>query len=121
MVHQGCKVSHFPPTPILTDTILITGAAHRPGAPAPYDARYILRPETVESLFIAYRLTGDQRYRDYGWQIFQAIERHCKIETGGYASIFNVAAVPVEHEDKMETFFMVSALFGSDMVGKYKY
>ncbi|KAI8981325.1 glycoside hydrolase [Trametes punicea] len=82
----------------------------KPGAPAPYDARYILRPETVESLFIAYRLTGDERYRNYGWQIFQAIERHCKIDTGGYASIINVDNVPVEHEDKMETFLMSETL-----------
>ena len=67
----------------------------------------IRRPETVESLFIAYRLTGDQRYRDYGWSIFQAIEKHCKIESGGYASVLNVDMVPVEYEDKMETFLMV--------------
>ncbi|TBU62424.1 glycoside hydrolase [Dichomitus squalens] len=82
----------------------------KPGAPAPYDARYILRPETVESLFIAYRLTGDEKYRQYGWNIFKAIETHCKIETGGYASIINVDAVPVEHEDKMETFLMSETL-----------
>ncbi|KAI0673906.1 glycoside hydrolase [Trametes maxima] len=82
----------------------------RPGAPAPYDARYILRPETVESLFIAYRLTGDERYRKYGWQIFESIEKHCKIETGGYASIINVDQVPVEYEDKMETFLMSETL-----------
>lgn len=79
----------------------------RPGAPAPYDARYILRPETVESLFIAYRLTGDDKYRRYGWKIFQAIENHCKVSTGGYASILNVDQVPAEFEDKMETFLMV--------------
>ncbi|TBU26799.1 glycoside hydrolase [Dichomitus squalens] len=82
----------------------------KPGAPAPYDARYILRPETVESLFIAYRLTGDEKYRQYGWNIFKAIETHCRIETGGYASIINVDAVPVEHEDKMETFLMSETL-----------
>ncbi|KAH9885458.1 glycoside hydrolase [Cubamyces lactineus] len=82
----------------------------KPGAPPPYDARYILRPETVESLFIAYRLTGDDRYRKYGWQIFQAIERHCKIQSGGYASILNVDQVPVEYEDKMETFLMSETL-----------
>ncbi|KAI0830846.1 glycoside hydrolase [Trametes gibbosa] len=92
----------------MPDDWYIKGA--RAGQPAPYDARYILRPETVESLFIAYRLTGDQRYRDYGWQIFQAIERHCKIETGGYASIINVDQVPVEYEDKMETFLMSETL-----------
>lgn len=71
-------------------------------------------PETVESLFIAWRLTGDRRYREYGWNIFQAIEKHCRIESGGYASIFNVDAVPVEYEDKMETFLMVCSQNDSD-------
>ena len=90
----------------------------RPGAPPPYDARYILRPETVESLFIAYRLTRDDKYRRYGWQIFEAIERHCRVEEGGYTTVLNVDAVPVEHEDKMETFLMVSACaFGPRMDG----
>jgi hypothetical protein len=96
----------------------------RPGEDPPYDARYILRyvacsqkqtcdshrpisPETVESLFIAFRLTGDVRYREHGWNIFQSIEKHCRIETGGYASILNVDEVPARHEDKMETFLMV--------------
>jgi len=82
----------------------------RPGEPAPYDARYILRPETVESLFLAFRLTGDNRYRDWGWDIFQAIEKHCKVQTGGYASIINVDEVPAEQEDKMETFLMSETL-----------
>lgn len=68
------------------------------------------RPETVESLFIAWRLTGDSRYRDYGWSIFEAIETHCRVETGGYASILNVDELPVTHEDKMETFLMVSVI-----------
>jgi Glycosyl hydrolase family 47 len=66
-----------------------------------------VRPETVESLFTAFRLTGDQRYRDQGWAIFQAIEKHCRIPSGGYATIVNVDEVPVQHEDKMETFFLV--------------
>jgi endoplasmic reticulum Man9GlcNAc2 1,2-alpha-mannosidase len=64
----------------------------------------------VESLFIAYRLTGDEKYRDYGWRIFSSIERHCKVETGGYASIINVDEVPATKEDKMETFLMVCAI-----------
>ena len=64
-------------------------------------------PETVESLFIAYRLTGDVRYREYGWKIFQSIEKHCRLESGGYASILNVDDIHSEKIDKMETFFMV--------------
>ncbi|KZS93510.1 glycoside hydrolase [Sistotremastrum niveocremeum HHB9708] len=77
---------------------------------AALDARYILRPETVESLFIAFRLTGDSRYRDWGWQIFQSIEKHCKVPTGGYAGVTNVDIVPPELEDKMETFMMSETL-----------
>ena len=66
------------------------------------------RPETVESLFIAYRLTGDEIYREHGWKIFQAIEKHARVSTGGYATVLNVDANPAELEDKMETFFLVS-------------
>lgn len=80
------------------------------GEDPPYDARYILRPETVESLFIAFRLTGDVRYRNYGWEIFQAIEKYCRIETGGYASILNVDDVKSRLEDKMETFLLSETL-----------
>ncbi|ESK93354.1 glycoside hydrolase family 47 protein [Moniliophthora roreri MCA 2997] len=82
----------------------------KPGEFPPYDARYILRPETVESLFLAFRLTGDARYRNWGWNIFQAIEKHCRVPTGGYASIINVDEVPSRMEDKMETFMMSETL-----------
>ncbi|CAE6506090.1 unnamed protein product [Rhizoctonia solani] len=75
-----------------------------------YDARYILRPETVESLFLAYRLTGDPKYRRWGWGIFQSIEKHCKVPTGGYATILNVDKLPVRWEDKQETFLLSETL-----------
>ena len=32
---------------------------------------YILRPETFESYFILWRLTHDQKYRDWGWEAVQ--------------------------------------------------
>jgi mannosyl-oligosaccharide alpha-1,2-mannosidase len=84
--------------------------AVRQGEPPPYDARYILRPETVESLFIAFRLTGNQRYRRRGWEIFQSIETHCRVNTGGYASVINVDELPARKEDRMESFFMSETL-----------
>lgn len=64
-------------------------------------------PETIESLFIAYRLTGDDRYREYGWKIFQSIEKHCRLDSGGYVSILDVDNVESGKIDKMETFFLV--------------
>ncbi|KAJ7069712.1 glycoside hydrolase [Mycena amicta] len=88
----------------------IKGAHQRPGELPPYDARYILRPETIESLFIAYRLTGNEKYRDWAWRIFSAIETHCRVESGGYASIINVDEVPSRLEDKMETFMLSETL-----------
>ena len=69
----------------------------------------------MESLFIAYRLTGDRRYRDDGWRIFEAIEKHCRVPSGGYAAIINVDENPATQEDKMETFLMVRDPFNVRM------
>lgn len=32
---------------------------------------YLLRPETVESYFILWRVTHDQKYRDWGWEVVE--------------------------------------------------
>ncbi|KAJ3770678.1 glycoside hydrolase family 47 protein [Lentinula raphanica] len=82
----------------------------RPGGPSSYDARYMLRPETVESLFIAWRLTGDIRYRTYAWGIFTSIEKHARVPGGGYATVLDVDTVPVSLDDKQETFFLSETL-----------
>ncbi|GAA5855970.1 hypothetical protein JCM8547_000435 [Rhodosporidiobolus lusitaniae] len=76
----------------------------------PIDARNILRPETVESLFVAYRLTGDPVYREWGWTIFQTFVEHCRLPDGGFASILDVDEVPVKYEDRMETFWISETL-----------
>lgn len=34
---------------------------------------YILRPEVIESYFYMYRLTKDQKYRDWGWEAVEVI------------------------------------------------
>lgn len=68
---------------------------------------FYFRPEAIESLFVAFRLTGDERFRKYGWEIFQAIEAHCRVETGGYSGVLNVDDLPVARLDHMETFFLV--------------
>ena len=39
----------------------------------PNDAHYLLRPETVESLFYLYYFSGNKTYQDWGWQIFQVL------------------------------------------------
>ena len=37
----------------------------------PNDAHYLLRPETIESLWYLYYITGNKTYQDWGWNIFQ--------------------------------------------------
>ena len=37
----------------------------------PNDSHYLLRPETIESLWYLYYVTGNKTYQDWGWNIFQ--------------------------------------------------
>ena len=37
--------------------------------------RYILRPEALEAFWYMYALTGDKKYREWGWKIFQKFEQ----------------------------------------------
>eukprot|EP00054_Salpingoeca_dolichothecata_P033815 m.268074 g.268074 ORF g.268074 m.268074 type:complete len:658 (+) comp35434_c0_seq1:75-2048(+) len=74
------------------------------------DAHNLLRPETVESLFIMYRLTKDPVYRDWGWKIYQNFEKHCRVSTGGYSSLRNVKRSSPGFRDKMESFFLGETL-----------
>jgi mannosyl-oligosaccharide alpha-1,2-mannosidase len=55
----------------------------------PQDGHNLLRPETVESLFILYRITKKKIYREWGWKIFLQFEKHCQVE-GGYTSLVRV-------------------------------
>ncbi|EFC49077.1 predicted protein [Naegleria gruberi] len=71
---------------------------------------YLLRPETVESIFIMYRVTGDEKYREWGWKIFQAIESKCKIASGGYSGLRNVATQSPVHDDFQQSFFLAETL-----------
>ncbi|GKV36969.1 hypothetical protein SLEP1_g45050 [Rubroshorea leprosula] len=74
------------------------------------DRHNLLRPETVESLFVLYRITQDQKYREWGWQIFEAFEKYTKVGSGGYTSLDDVTTIPPQRRDKMETFFLGETL-----------
>lgn len=74
------------------------------------DRHNLLRPETVESLFVLYRITEDPMYREWGWQIFEAFEKYTKVDSGGYTSLDDVTMLPPHRRDKMETFFLGETL-----------
>lgn len=70
---------------------------------------YLLRPETVESFYILHFLTGDPIYREWGWEVFLAIEKHCKTSIA-YGSIKNVQDTAAKPRDDMESFFLAETL-----------
>ncbi|CAK5269755.1 unnamed protein product [Mycena citricolor] len=70
---------------------------------------YLLRPETLESFYILWRTTGAEVWRDRGWSIFEAIEKHARLKTG-YASVQHVDKIPVSHLDEMPSFFLAETL-----------
>ena len=78
------------------------------------DAHNLLRPETIESLWALWRVTGETEWRDAGWEMWRAWERHARVDTGGYASVDNVTQAPekgpVKRIDKMESFWLGETL-----------
>ncbi|XP_046392272.1 mannosyl-oligosaccharide alpha-1,2-mannosidase IA-like isoform X2 [Ischnura elegans] len=70
---------------------------------------YILRPEVIESYLVMWRLTKDQKYRDWGWEAVEAIEKHCRV-SGGYSGIKNVYLEDPQKDDVQQSFFLAETL-----------
>uniref|UniRef100_A0A183CDP7 alpha-1,2-Mannosidase n=1 Tax=Globodera pallida TaxID=36090 RepID=A0A183CDP7_GLOPA len=73
------------------------------------ESYYILRPEAIEGWFYLWRVTGNEKYREWCWEAAQAIERHCRVEAG-YSGIRNVNTERVEHDDVQQSFFLAETL-----------
>jgi len=73
-----------------------------------FDTSFLLRPETVESYFVLWRLTKDQKYREWGWKVVQALEMNCKVE-GGYSGLRNVNMLR-SYDDVQQSFFLAETL-----------
>ena len=67
----------------------------------PTKAKYNLRPETVESFYLLWRTTGDVMWRERGWEVFEALQREARVESGGFASLTNAHRVPAPKRDEM--------------------
>ncbi|KAN0117545.1 glycoside hydrolase family 47 protein [Hyaloscypha variabilis] len=74
------------------------------------DSDYILRPEYLESVYYAYRATGNQMYRDWSWDAFLAINNTCAVGSG-YAELTDVnASGGGGFNDFMDSFFFAEVL-----------
>jgi len=81
-----------------------------PGRFSTADPSYYLRPEYVESLFVIFRLTKDESLQELAWDVFQSIEKYCKIPSGGYAGLKDVNDPSKGHIDDMPSYFLAETL-----------
>ncbi|KAF2767329.1 seven-hairpin glycosidase [Teratosphaeria nubilosa] len=72
-------------------------------------AKYILRPEAIESVFYMYRITGEEHWREAGWQMFLAIDNHTRTLYGN-AAIDDVTKEAPIMRDSMESFWLAETL-----------
>ena len=70
---------------------------------------YILRPEVVEAYFYLWRLTKEQKYRDWAWEAAQAIEKHCRTDSG-FSGIRDVYESSSQKDDVQQSFFLAETL-----------
>ncbi|NXX88270.1 MA1A1 mannosidase, partial [Centropus bengalensis] len=70
---------------------------------------YILRPEVIETYMYMWRLTHDPKYREWGWEAVEALEKHCRVD-GGYSGIRDVYHNHENHDDVQQSFFLSETL-----------
>lgn len=70
---------------------------------------YILRPEAIESVFLLYRMTGQQELQEAAWEMFLSIQ---KATTTDYcnAAIDDVNSASPTQLDSMESFWLAETL-----------
>ncbi|XP_063299550.1 mannosyl-oligosaccharide 1,2-alpha-mannosidase IA [Pelobates fuscus] len=70
---------------------------------------YILRPEVIETYLYMWRFTHDPKYRQWGWEAVQALEKNCRVEAG-YSGVRDVYAANPSHDDVQQSFFLAETL-----------
>lgn len=119
----AAEITHFK----IHDPPLPASASHRTPAPdfstapdapwrldfevKPLDRHNLQRPETVESLFYMWRITGDVMYREWGWEMFKSFMNYTAVdEGGGFTSLTNANVIPPVGRDNMESFWLAETL-----------
>jgi len=98
---EGTQERLFTPA----NAISFTTRGGQPDDPSCRFTRANIDYQTVESLFILWKVTGDAKWRERGWDIFQSIEKQTKTEVG-YASAQRVDMSPAQLADEMPSYFL---------------
>lgn len=56
-----------------------------------------------------WRLTKDPKYREWGWEAVQALEKHCRVP-GGFTGLNNVYLVDSAKDDVQQSYFFAETL-----------
>ncbi|XP_078512465.1 mannosyl-oligosaccharide 1,2-alpha-mannosidase IB [Lissotriton helveticus] len=70
---------------------------------------YILRPEVIETYWYMWRFTHDPKYRQWGWEAAQAIEKYCRV-SGGFSGVKDVYSSSPAYDDVQQSFFLAETL-----------
>ncbi|EXJ85889.1 hypothetical protein A1O1_06258 [Capronia coronata CBS 617.96] len=88
------------------------------------DPSYKLRPEAIESVFVMWRMTGNEHWREVGWSMFESIIAHTR-SAFGHAALLStmetydqdryekglmVRKVLARRQDDMESFWFAETL-----------
>lgn len=81
------------------------------------DRHNLQRPETVETLYYLWKLTGDIKYREWGWEIFQNWIKYARVPAGNgkddavrYTCLKDVTVDPPVMKDNLESFWFAETL-----------
>lgn len=108
-ITNTCHESYIrTPTHLGPEAFRFTEAAEAKALKA-QEKYYILRPETFESYFVLWRLTHDQKYRDWGWDAVLALEKYCRTPNG-YCGLKNVYLPEPQQDDVQQSFFLAEVL-----------
>jgi mannosyl-oligosaccharide alpha-1,2-mannosidase len=106
-------MAHYEPKPPLSHEEYVAARIRDERLPEGFTSitstSYGLRPEAIESVFIMYRLTGEQKYRDAGWKMFEAVEGYTRTKIA-HAAIEDVTATVPIFKDSMESFWLAETL-----------
>lgn len=80
-----------------------------PGVTRILNRAYLLRPEAIESVFYMFRITGDNYWREKGWEMFQAVSKYTRTEIA-HSAINDVTLEKSKMQDTMESFWLAETL-----------
>ncbi|KXJ95474.1 glycoside hydrolase [Microdochium bolleyi] len=110
--HRGVlKAAHESTADLFKAEDIVRESALPTGFTKVNDARYILRPEAIESVFVLYRATARRDLLDTAWRMFEAIETHTETAMGNAAmSDVTMRDGTIGLHDSMESFWLGETL-----------